>query len=641
MAQNKSSASHQRIEDEFYKVMKSFSNNSEWKEFARSRTRGLNLTEYQIDDIRADYIHDVKEQKYQMLSLWQRRNGRKATPENLHKLVDSFRSYLSQPPEQNTNSREPEPATHDVGHRNPTHSGNSVCDSMRRHPSQSGANNIEPMDIDQESLRSIPIHGEASMPHAFSSLQDSNQQTFTEPGQPPANQSGNQNCVHLNQGTPSFTASMQVNSSSNTPGRSASSFEMESSAPNNSSSSRNRDNPDLTNPKELGTSTTNRIRTTEYETIENKASPIPNLTKQLQGLGGFMNNVQINVVGKNAVGIQTNYYFGGKKVETKRPKKPVLPETAEYCAAVGEIDIKPADDEDYDQHLEQQNIIYKISHRPKGTVLILNNSFQGQPDERHGSDLDRRNMELLWDKLGCKVFSRTDITAAESIQTFRNFVKSPAACSSDFVAVVIMSHGDQLNGDDVFYGFDRAPVKVKDVLEIFNNKNAARLQGIPKLFFFQFCRGGNVDMGSEHMERVDIPAENLFNSLEATVRQSSGVPPSGDASDSHGIQTSKQPTMSDTMVSFATQAGFKAFRHQRDGSWYINAIINVFMRHSHDQHLVELMTIVNNAVSSKTAINTEDRSVHEGKEMSDFTSTLKKKLFFFPGFPKDIEAEFI
>lgn len=627
MSTRPGTASHRRLEDEFYRVMNKFTNKN-WNQFARSKT-GLCLPEYQIDDIRSDYSNDAREQKYQMLSLWRRRNGKKATLENLELLVDKFFKFL----DEQERIRAPERASADNVEHNPQND-RSVTDAMTHQPphhSQS-TNQHAAQQYQQAQPQSVPVNPDRHVDRTFPdshdlSMSDSRSESSNHPSMA-------SHYVHSNRSLPPERATAERDysySQSATSGHSWDRVEGDNYSKSDGSGQ------GMTRPKGVRNTGSGVVRG-EREGQNNASAFYPVAYPFLPFDGN--SNFQITVSGKNAIGIQTNVFIGGAKVNKSNKTYEKSEKMANFCSRIIGGEVKPSQPDFYDEHLAKSDAIYKITHMPKGAVLIINNSFPGHPrDERFGSGADVQNMDSLWKDMRCKTFVRTDLTAAQSLDTLRKFASSQHASKSDFVAVVIMSHGGQEVGEDVFYGADSESVRVKEVLEAFNNANARRLQGIPKLFFFQFCRGNAVDMGVEGPSRQEEEElESLFNSLDVTVRTTSGIA-NNDLSDSRGIPTSRHPTMSDCMISFATQAGFRAFRNSESGSWYINAIVNVFRLYAHDQHVLDLMTMVNHAVASKTAINTEDRTVHEGKEMSDFKSTLRKKLFFFPGFPEQRRSD--
>lgn len=588
-----------RLEDEFYRILNRF-NNREWNQFARSGS-GLQLPSSLIDDIRSDYSSDVREQKYQMLSLWQRRKGQRATVELLNNIVDQFFEHLRQQEQ-----------------RAPERHGNAAMANDDIEFDQAGGGHSQDCSLNHHSrpgsLQSQYVHSDND--RWFTSRSNNLQPTSLP-----------QSWRHIQEDTmPNLAAAAPEGSPSSIRATSTSIEHNGDEKVEVSNCSRPRTSSE-TVPKEVGASTP------QDEKVSQKAAYV--LRKAFHP-HSFVNpnaNVKISVFGDHAVGIQTNYYTDDYKISKAKKQPETAEQLAEYCTKVTSNQVGQSDQYSYDDHLDKSIYIYKISHIPKGAVLLINNSFPDQCDERRGSESDLKFMDEMWNNIGCKTFKRTNLSAAETIPILKKFALSSHAYNSDFVTVVVMSHGGLEDGEDVFYSADRKAVKIREVLDIFNNVNARRLQGIPKLFFFQICRGNSVDKGVERQspEEREQELSDLFKSMEVTVQNASGSN-NEDSSDALGTPVERVPTMSDCMISFATLAGYKAFRNNQNGSWYVNAIVNIFSRYAKDQHVIDLMTMVNAAVEKKTA-NSRHKELNYGKEMSNFQSTLTKKLFLFPGFP--------
>ncbi len=85
------------------------------------------------------------------------------------------------------------------------------------------------------------------------------------------------------------------------------------------------------------------------------------------------------------------------------------------------------------------------------------------------------------------------------------------------------------------------------------------------------------------------------------------------------------PSLCDMLIGFPTQKGFIAYRKPEIGSWYMNAIVQVFSKHAHDTDLCAMLNMVNSIISNEVT-NTGK------KQMSEYTCKLTKPYFhFFPG----------
>lgn len=180
----------------------------------------------------------------------------------------------------------------------------------------------------------------------------------------------------------------------------------------------------------------------------------------------------------------------------------------------------------------------------------------------------------------------------------------------NFIAVFIMSHGGKIaSGDEFIESADHKRVKTKDILRLFDNDKAPKYQGIPKLVFFQCCRGSTLDQGVE-----DVTSAMARAQIGSYVQTDDGG--------------RWLPTSSDILVAYSTHNGFKSFRNEQLGSWFISAIVNVFSKWSHQEHVLDMMTCVNYAVKEMSGrVQTGELC----KAMSEVRHCLTKKLYLMPG----------
>jgi len=53
----------------------------------------------------------------------------------------------------------------------------------------------------------------------------------------------------------------------------------------------------------------------------------------------------------------------------------------------------------------------------------------------------------------------------------------------------ILSHGEEINGQEVVYGTDGRYLTKKQIIAELSGVNCPHLRGVPRLVFFQCCRG--------------------------------------------------------------------------------------------------------------------------------------------------------
>lgn len=92
------------------------------------------------------------------------------------------------------------------------------------------------------------------------------------------------------------------------------------------------------------------------------------------------------------------------------------------------------------------------------------------------------------------------------------------------------------------------------------------------------------------------------------------------------------PTRSDMICGYACLKGTAAMRNTKRGSWYIEALTQVFCQRACDMHVADMLVKVNALIKEREgyAPGTE---FHRCKEMSEYCSTLCRHLYLFPGHP--------
>lgn len=239
--------------------------------------------------------------------------------------------------------------------------------------------------------------------------------------------------------------------------------------------------------------------------------------------------------------------------------------------------------------------IYPMTRNPRGLCIIINNIYFFHDPPRLGAKVDGENMKNLFEALHFLVDYREDLTAHDMKKMFREAAKTKAHRNAECFVVILMSHGTNgkikgVDGEDVDLLYD--------VFRRFNNVNCPDLQGKPKIFFIQACRGDEYDNGTK------------------------GVRDTQDGCDMFG----RIPTWTDMYFAYATTPGYVALKNQQIGSWFLSAVYEVFSKNACNLHLHELMDSVADKVTT--------RSAHDGSKQSpDMTARgWRKKLYFNPGY---------
>merc|ERR1719309_234696 len=78
------------------------------------------------------------------------------------------------------------------------------------------------------------------------------------------------------------------------------------------------------------------------------------------------------------------------------------------------------------------------------------------------------------------------------------FARNKMHNESNMAIVAILSHGK----DGIVYAADGMSIDMEYIYEYFNNENCPALQGKPKFFIVQSCRGDMPDQGVDSGERI-------------------------------------------------------------------------------------------------------------------------------------------
>ncbi|XP_054420011.1 caspase-2 isoform X2 [Pteronotus mesoamericanus] len=277
------------------------------------------------------------------------------------------------------------------------------------------------------------------------------------------------------------------------------------------------------------------------------------------------------------------------------------------------LQVTPCTPEFYQAHFQQA---YRLQSRPRGLALVLSNvHFTGEKDLefRSGGDVDHNTLVALFKLLGYQVHVLLDQTAQEMEEKLQKFAQLPTHCVTDSCIVALLSHG--LEGG--VYGVDGKVLQLQEVFRLFDNAHCPSLQNKPKMFFIQACRGDETDRGVDQQDG-----------------KSSAASPECEESDASRQELLKMrlPTLSDMICGYACLKGTAAMRNTKRGSWYVEALAQVFSERACDTHVADMLVKVNGLIKEREgyAPGTE---FHRCKEMSEYCSSLCRHLYLFPGHP--------
>ncbi|MBN3325089.1 CLCN1 protein, partial [Atractosteus spatula] len=308
--------------------------------------------------------------------------------------------------------------------------------------------------------------------------------------------------------------------------------------------------------------------------------------------------------------------------DTMKAKRARTQETMEYCLDAdgpANMGVSACAEDFYLKHCQQS---YKMSSRPRGLALVISNvDFQPvTPDlePRAGGEVDEETLSRLFTELDFRVTVHRNQTAQEIRASLEQFSQSSELRAVDSSVVCLLSHGVE----GAVYGTDGQLVELDWVLEVFDNAHCPQLQNKPKMFFIQACRGEDTDSGvdqSDGPERTSSPGCEQRDAANEVVKV-------------------KLPQRSDMICGFASLKGTAAMRNTRRGSWFIQELNSVFRQRARDKHLADLLVEVNARIKQREGF-APGTPFHRCKEMSEFTSSLCKDLYLFPGYhPKQTAA---
>ena len=269
---------------------------------------------------------------------------------------------------------------------------------------------------------------------------------------------------------------------------------------------------------------------------------------------------------------------------------------------------------------DDDDLVYSMKCKPHGLCLIVNNVDFENLRRRGGSDVDAKKLDELFTKFQYKVKMVRNQTSKQLKETLTQFARLNDHGMADSVVVCLLSHG--LEGQ--IFGVDEVLVSIPNLLALFNGYAAKDLIGKPKMFFIQACRGSDFDQGVEvtdggYMSANEVPvAEARAAVVQACLP---GVKPDTVEPEP---EPESLPAEADMLVAYSTVPGYVSWNNLAKGSWFVQAIADVFSDYAHTEDVVSMLIRVNNKVAR------EFESYNRKKQIPAPVIMLTKKVFFFP-----------
>lgn len=251
---------------------------------------------------------------------------------------------------------------------------------------------------------------------------------------------------------------------------------------------------------------------------------------------------------------------------------------------------------------------------PRGLALIINNRHFETMPERIGTDVDETNLRNLFRQLDYEVTVYRDLRSKEMIIGLQRFSRLTEHSKVDSCIIAVLTHGE--HGE--LYGVDDIGVPVNEFISLLNAKHCPALAHKPKLFFLQACRGQRYDHGFDlDGDRLDGFFDRLFNRSFSKNTINTSL--------SSDLKT-RTPIEADILVAYATTPGYVSWRNSMKGSWFIQAICEVFAKYSKKYDILSMLTMVNKRVAEAY-----ESSSGAYKQIPDHSSRLRRNFYFFPG----------
>ncbi|GAB6023668.1 hypothetical protein CHUAL_008433 [Chamberlinius hualienensis] len=237
---------------------------------------------------------------------------------------------------------------------------------------------------------------------------------------------------------------------------------------------------------------------------------------------------------------------------------------------------------------------YYSMNKNRGLALIFNHKYYKQSlgmPTRSGTEVDSANLQKLFKQIGFTVKAYDDLTYNKIKEKLAK-ASADVHQNNDCFVCIVLSHGDEgfLYSSDTKY-------QPSDLWTPFLAHKCPSLAGKPKLFFIQACRGEQLDVGVSVIMTDSISQVRL-------------------------------PSHADFLIAYSTVPGYYSWRNTTNGSWFIQALCNIFMSNYETSDLLSMMLLVNRKVALDFESSTVDIKMHQKKQIPYIAFTLTRKVFF-------------
>ncbi|XP_070185097.1 caspase-3-like isoform X1 [Littorina saxatilis] len=245
---------------------------------------------------------------------------------------------------------------------------------------------------------------------------------------------------------------------------------------------------------------------------------------------------------------------------------------------------------------------YNMNHTKRGQAIIINNKHF-DPDlemgTRKGTEIDAQNLDNMLSGMGFTSSIKDDCTAKNMTDIISEVAQQNHADEDCFV-LVILTHGEP----DRVYATDYL-VNVDDLLTPL--KTCPSLAGKPKIIIIQACRGEKLDEGTDVVDAK------------------------GGGEDDMDPVVYRVPVEADFLMAFACVPGYFAWRNEEQGSWFVQALVEVLRENWARMDLLTMMTRVCKKVALDfESTKTSNRKFLHKKQVPCISSMLTRDVYFPP-----------
>ncbi|XP_076240786.1 caspase-1 [Calliopsis andreniformis] len=256
--------------------------------------------------------------------------------------------------------------------------------------------------------------------------------------------------------------------------------------------------------------------------------------------------------------------------------------------------------------VRKDDTCYKMDHKERGKCVIFNHDEfdPGVAHPRKGSKADVEAIHRTFKKLNFTVEEHRNCSYWEIQNIIRELAKDDHV-DRDCICIFMLTHGTDKG---YIYAKDDS-YSLTEIWKPFTADKCSSLAGKPKLFFFQACRGNQLDSG------ITAFTAQSFRMSET------------DSTDSPFY---KIPTHADFLLAYSTMEGFFSWRDTEEGTWYIQCLCDVIERNWRKYDLSKMLTITARIIANDYSSSHENPVKNNQKQMPSLTSTLTRDVIFLP-----------